>query len=96
MALRNQYGADMVSVWISGPGAGGGVVGIGWIMNRASSNFQSAAYSVVELNFTNGPYYSFGHELGHNMGAAHDRANSSTAGAFQRTSSQRSIGPCGH
>jgi len=81
-ALRNQYGADMVSVWINGPGSGGGVVGIGWIMTRPSTTFQSAAFSVVELNFTNGPYYSFGHELGHNLGGAHDRANASSSGAY--------------
>jgi peptidyl-Asp metalloendopeptidase len=80
--LRDQYGADMVSVWVSGPGSGGGVVGIGWVMNRPSTTFQSAAFNVEELNFANAPYYSFGHEVGHNLGGSHDRANSSAPGAF--------------
>ena len=82
-ALRNQYGADMVSVWINGPGAGGGVVGIGWIMSRPTATFQPYSFSVVELNFTNAPYYSFGHELGHNLGGAHDRTNAGgSSGAY--------------
>lgn len=81
-ALRNQYGADMVSVWVNGPGAGGGVVGIGWIQTRPSTGFSYYAFSVVEVNFAAGPYYSFAHELGHNLGGVHDRANAGATGAY--------------
>lgn len=82
LALRDRYGADIVSAWISGPGSAGGTVGIGWVMTRPSVGFASAAYSVVETNFAPGPNYSFGHEIGHNLGSAHDRANSSSQGAY--------------
>lgn len=81
-ALRDRYGADVVSVWINGPGASGGTVGIGWVMTRASTSFASSAYSVVEQSFAAGPNYSFIHEIGHNLGSAHDRANSSSQGAY--------------
>lgn len=80
--LRNQYGADFVTVWIDGPGSNGGVVGIGWIMQNPGPSFQSAAYSVVEINWVDGPSYSFAHELGHNLGCAHDRNNASVSGAY--------------
>lgn len=74
--LRNQYGADMVSAWVNGPGASGGTVGIGYVMTSPSTSFAPAAYSVVEVNFAPGPSYSFTHECGHNLGSLHDRANS--------------------
>jgi hypothetical protein len=80
--LRNQSAADLVQLWINGPGAQGGTVGLAWLMNTASSYFEAYAYSVVEVNFATGPYYSSGHEFGHNQGAAHDRANASGQGAY--------------
>jgi hypothetical protein len=81
-ALRNQYGADLVTVWIDGPAAGGGTVGIAWIMQTVSPFFAPSAYSIVEVNWVDGPSFSFSHEIGHNLGAAHDRDNASVNGAF--------------
>jgi hypothetical protein len=65
--LRNTYGADLVSFWVeTGDGCG-----IGWLMSSVSPSFESYGFSVVERSCATG-YFSFGHELGHNMGARHD------------------------
>jgi hypothetical protein len=67
-ALRNSYGADLVSYWVAAlPGA----CGIGYKMDTVSNSFAPFAYSVVDRDCATG-YYSFGHEMGHNMGADHD------------------------
>jgi hypothetical protein len=55
--------------------------GIAYVMTTVSQSFESWAFSVVRYSCAIG-YYSFGHELGHNMGSKHDRANSSSSGAF--------------
>jgi hypothetical protein len=81
-AWRNQYGADLVQLWIHGPGAGGGVVGLAWLMSPPSSWFSEYGFSVVEQNFAAGPYFTSGHEFGHNQGAHHNRANASGPGAY--------------
>lgn len=67
-ALRDTYGADMVSFWVEN---GGGYCGLGWLMSTVSSSFADHAFSAVARSCATG-YYSFGHELGHNMGARHD------------------------
>ncbi|MBL8216995.1 MAG: S-layer homology domain-containing protein [Bryobacterales bacterium] len=73
---RNTYGADLVSLWIHGYGANGGTVGLGYqLQSPTDTFFTSYAYSVVEQAWAPGPGYAFSHELGHNMGAAHDRNN---------------------
>jgi hypothetical protein len=81
-ALRDQLGADVVSVWIQGPAANGGFIGLAWILQGQGAGFANNAYSVVEQNFAPGPGYGFAHELGHNLGCAHDRNNTSSTGAF--------------
>ncbi|MCB9177522.1 MAG: hypothetical protein H6648_10200 [Caldilineae bacterium] len=66
--LRNTYGADLVSYWVAAlPGA----CGIGYKMDTVAASFAGFAYSVVDRDCATG-YYSFGHEMGHNMGADHD------------------------
>ena len=62
-ALRDAYGADLVSFWLEGDGSS---CGLGYVNATASWGF-----STVERDCATG-YYSFGHELGHNMGALHD------------------------
>lgn len=69
-ALRDQYGADEVSMFI----ASTQYCGIAWLMGNPSHAFQSSAFNVVSRTCATG-YYSFGHELGHNMGSHHDIAN---------------------
>jgi Metallo-peptidase family M12 len=81
-ALRDQYGADVVALLVNGPGSGGGTVGTGYIMQTVGSYFADYAFSVTEVNFATGPAYALLHEIGHNLGCAHDRANASSAGAY--------------
>jgi peptidyl-Asp metalloendopeptidase len=75
--LRNTYGADMVSLFRA-PGA---LCGIAWLMATQSNSFEAFAFSVVAVNCAIGNY-SFGHELGHNMGLQHDRADAPADGVF--------------
>ncbi len=73
-ALRDTYGADMVSLIYDT----GGYCGVAYLMTTLSAAFESDAFSVVRDSCATG-YYSFAHELGHNMGCAHDRANAGSA-----------------
>lgn len=69
-SLRNDYGADMVSMIINN----GEYCGIAWVAPGSSNN----AFSVVNRTCTS----SFAHELGHNFGAMHDVANAGGAGPY--------------
>ena len=64
-ALRNTYAADLVALVIEH----NALCGIGWLLN----NSPSTGFSVTARNCAVG-HYSFGHELGHNLGAEHDWA----------------------
>lgn len=75
--LRNTYAAD-ATVLITETGD---ACGLGYFMNPVSNSFEAYAYAVVARSCATG-YYSFGHELGHNMGADHDIANASASGAY--------------
>jgi uncharacterized repeat protein (TIGR02543 family) len=84
-SLRNTYGADLVSLIrpfnYSTSGGSCGVAWIGGYGGQPVSGYASYGYSVIgdgrDVNGSN--YYcpdlSFTHELGHNMGSLHDRAN---------------------
>ena len=72
--LRDQYGADCVSMICQN----GQYCGIAYLMTNPSSSFASSAFCVVNYSCMTG-YYSFGHELGHNMGCAHDPQNAGSA-----------------
>ncbi|MEO5729220.1 MAG: M12 family metallo-peptidase [Byssovorax sp.] len=72
-ALRNQYGADMVSLMFA---EGGAYCGYGSIMTNVNSGFAPYAFSTVSSTCISN--YSVTHELGHNMGCAHDRDNAGT------------------
>jgi Calx-beta domain/Metallo-peptidase family M12/Divergent InlB B-repeat domain len=67
-AIRNAYGADLVSLWVAD---GGGSCGLGSLMSTESAAFASSGFNVVDVDCATGNY-SFGHELGHNMGLRHD------------------------
>ncbi|MDR1783043.1 MAG: M12 family metallo-peptidase [Dysgonamonadaceae bacterium] len=64
-AIRDYYGADIVSHWNYDGSAGSGTVG----SHTASANagFNTSKYSEVISRYT------FAHECGHNLGARHDR-----------------------
>lgn len=65
--IRNNYAADIVVLIVKNLDA----CGIAYTMFGLDDFQSSNAYSVVALDCATG-YYSFGHELGHIMGAWHD------------------------
>jgi hypothetical protein len=67
-AMRDQYGADFVAMLVDT----GSYCGIGY---RPSTPTAGDAFSLTQWNCATG-YYSFGHEIGHNMGCNHDKASS--------------------
>jgi hypothetical protein len=67
-ALRNQYGADIVTLLVRAQQ--GDACGIGFLMTSISATFSPAAYNVVDAACLS--LYTLPHELGHNMGARHD------------------------
>jgi len=73
--LRQINKADEMVLLVSDPV----YCGLGYLMTTPSVGFASFAFSVVAQGCTTG-YYSFAHEMGHNMGAHHDRYS---AGASQ-------------
>jgi len=81
-SIRNQYGADLVALFIEDRVSNSGIAGLAFIMQTVNTSFASHAFSVTEQYWAPGPLYAFPHELGHNMGSAHDRANASNPGAY--------------
>jgi len=59
---REKFGADVVSLWIETSSCG-----LGWV-----GPIKDYMFSVVAWNCATG-YFSFGHEIAHNMGCNHDR-----------------------
>ena len=91
--LRVQYGADLVTLIRSFDNSTQGGCGVGWLIggNQTPITQQSNiyGYNVVSDGSSasgNTTYYcldtTFAHELGHNMGNAHDRANATEPGAY--------------
>jgi hypothetical protein len=79
--LRDAYKADEV-VLIGDGYTAGGACGVAWLMSGNEPAFAPNAYAVVDLTCATG-YYSFGHELGHNMGLNHARPDPTGLGAFE-------------
>ncbi|MGZ8971860.1 M12 family metallo-peptidase [Methylomagnum sp.] len=77
---RNKYGADQV-VLIS---ADANYCGIGYQMSLLSAGFASYAFAVAhdDSRYACLSNQTLAHELGHNQGNAHDRANSTTPGIY--------------
>ncbi|MER8044520.1 reprolysin-like metallopeptidase [Streptomyces sp. NPDC094032] len=65
--LRDQYGADLVSVIAAGRAAGG----LGYTPPNPGPSTAAWGYSVVGQSAI--PRFSMGHEIGHNLSADHDR-----------------------
>lgn len=81
-SLRVQYGADLVTLIRSFDDTTQGNCGTAWLIggNQTAITQQSNVYgyNVVSDGTSNGYYCldtTFAHELGHNMGNAHDRAD---------------------
>lgn len=75
--LRNAVRADAVSLIVSRPSDDS--CGQAWIMGSGPSvAFETYAFSVVRYDCAVNNY-SLAHELGHNFGLQHDRANAGTA-----------------
>ena len=70
---RAQCGADAVVILAD---ANGGSCGLSFLMGTLDPGFAPLSYSIVSRTCATG-FYTFGHELGHVMGLAHDRDNSS-------------------
>lgn len=89
-SLRTQYGADLVTLIRSYDNATQGGCGVGWLIGGNQQTIDPSqdyvyGYNVVS-DGSNGGYYcldtTFAHELGHNMGNAHDRAHADEGGAY--------------
>ena len=78
--LRNQYGADQVVLITADTDS----CGIAYVMQNVSTSFAPLAFSVVhdDSSYACLSNSTLAHELGHNQGDAHDRANSSAPGAY--------------
>jgi hypothetical protein len=76
-ALRDMYGADVVSLIVET----GNFCGLAYLMSFLTPAFAPAAFSVVARSCAVGNL-TFAHELGHNMGAHHDRFVTPFPGAF--------------
>ena len=79
-SLRNTYKADLVKL-VGNSTAGG--CGVAYLMSGSNNRaFESFAFSVTARTCIS-PNYTFGHELGHNMGSNHAPSDSGLGtGAF--------------
>ncbi|MCP4544791.1 MAG: hypothetical protein GY832_47435 [Chloroflexi bacterium] len=65
--LRDTYCADEVVLIVNDAA----YCGLAYLMWNVSSSFEDDAFALVHWDCATG-YYSFAHEMGHNMGARHD------------------------
>jgi hypothetical protein len=66
-SLRDTYGADLVQLLVNNSQ----YCGIAYLMTTEGNAFASSAFGVTHYSCVS-PNYSFGHEMGHNMGLHHD------------------------
>ena len=90
-ALRSTYKADLVSLVVEQAGS---IAGIGYVMTAAQPWFKDWAFTVVGRVYT-GSYNTLAHEVGHNLGCAHDRQNSSSQAAYPYSYGYRFTGSNG-
>ena len=75
--VRDSVQADLVVLLVGNQT----FCGIGWLMKSPSSSFSSHAFTLVNWECATG-YYSFAHEMGHNMGSHHDWNNTVEPGCY--------------
>lgn len=68
-AMRNQYGADLVSLWVGSDS--GDEAGRALQPDNLSNPEPSNGYNIVQEQYATNDYV-FAHEIGHNLGAGHD------------------------
>jgi hypothetical protein len=74
VALRNTYGADLVTMIVENQFGGGNAALMAAPLNDPA-NGSTRAFSAIAANSL-APYnYTIAHELGHNLGAGHERGN---------------------
>jgi hypothetical protein len=71
-ALRDQYGADLVSLWV-GSGSND-EAGRAFQPDNPANPQSSYGYNIVQEQYADNNYV-FAHETGHNLGAGHDRSD---------------------
>jgi hypothetical protein len=74
--LRAEYGADLVSLWTAATADASGEAGLAFQPQDLSQPDPTQGYSVVEEKWADDNYV-FAHEIGHNLGAGHDRSDPS-------------------
>jgi len=83
--IRNDYGADLVT-FVRKFNSNKSYCGLAWLLpSLDSSRSEGYGYSVIEDGSDNGYYClntTLAHELGHNMGCAHDKDHASSSGIF--------------
>ncbi len=77
-ALRDQYSADLVCLLQVQPDAS--TVGLAYVA-KPGSEYERFGFSVVVFSFLTGNVV-LPHEIGHNLGCAHDRDNTTNEGAY--------------
>lgn len=78
-SLRDQYGADLVTLFEGDADMGGLAY---QMQNPKGRDNPDLGFSVVRIQQADAPVYTLAHELGHNFGAAHDVENSDGPGVF--------------
>ncbi|MDZ7638989.1 MAG: zinc-dependent metalloprotease family protein [Bryobacterales bacterium] len=83
-SLRDQYGADVVSLFVNPPppGSGSFTVGLAYMLTNSPTNFAGFAFSIVHQGYAGGSSLTFPHEIGHNLGLNHDAAHSTGGGLY--------------